>query len=135
MSFKINPFTGEFDLVGEENNQPQITEETDPVFQAWLNSNPLANLQVKNKYLFNVTVLASDFVADTTYIKYPFKAVIPFQGITSSMLPKVIFNCIEADSDNYARVCTSGNNTVTIYVKNVPTQNIVIPVIKVEYTS
>ena len=49
-------------------------------------------------------------------------------GITENSIVEVIFGIAEATSGDYAPVCLSGANTVTIYSKvNV---NIVIPVIK-----
>lgn len=88
--------------------------------------------QNKTLYFSNKSVLTTDFVADTTYAGYGYKAVVTCTGVTSTMLSEVTFSTVEADSGNYARVCLSGTNTVTIYAKAVPLTDITIPTIKSE---
>lgn len=88
--------------------------------------------QQKTLYFSNKSVLTTDFVADTTYAGYGYKAVITCTGVTSTMLSEVTFSTIDADSGNYASVCLAGTNTVTIYAKAIPSGTITIPTIKSE---
>ena len=59
----------------------------------------------------------SIWVSDSTYSGYGYKAEISCNGVTSSMVANVIFAPTEADSGNYATVCDTDTNTVTIYSK------------------
>ncbi len=62
-------------------------------------------------------VVASTWVADNTYADYGYKCDITCAGVTSSSIAQVIFALTEADSGNYATVCQTSTNTVTIYSK------------------
>ena len=88
--------------------------------------------QTKTLYFENKTVAVGDWVADTTYAEYGYKAVISCANVTSTMLSEVTFAPVEADSGHYAAVCLSGTGTVTIYAKTVPSGTITIPTIKAE---
>ena len=88
--------------------------------------------QNKTLYFTDKTVATTDFVADTTYAGYGFKADITCTNVTSTMLAAVIFSPTEADSGNYAAVCMAGAGKVTIYAKAVPTSTITVPTIKAE---
>lgn len=59
----------------------------------------------------------SVWLSDSTYTGYGYKAEITCAGVTSSMVANVIFAPTEADSGNYATVCDTDTNTVTIYSK------------------
>lgn len=75
-------------------------------------------------------VVASTWVADNTYTDYGYKCDITCTGVTSSSIAQVIFALTEADSGNYATVCQTSTNTVTIYSKVNTT--ITIPTILVQ---
>lgn len=92
----------------------------------------VSRFQTKSLYFENKTVAVGDFVADTTYADYGYKAVISCAGVTSTMLSEVTFAPTEADSGNYAAVCLSGTGTVTIYAKAIPIGTITILTIKSE---
>jgi hypothetical protein len=93
----------------------------DGTFRLYFVSNPYKGI-VQN----NVTV--ENWVADSTYSDYGYKAVIGVGNIHSSSVVEVIFGVNEAVSGNYAPICETGEATVTIYSKvNNP---IVIPTIK-----
>lgn len=62
-------------------------------------------------------VSASSWIADSTYTDYGYKCELSCSGVTSSMYAMVNFAPTEADSGNYATVCQTGSNTVTIYSK------------------
>ena len=74
----------------------------------------------------NVTV--DNWVSDQTYADYPYKAEIACNGITANSVVEVIFALAQAISGNYAPICESSANKVTIYAKVNTT--IVIPTIK-----
>lgn len=84
------------------------------------------NYAVEGKKFTNVS--ASYWVSSSTYSGYSYQCTLICSGITSSSFVEVVFAPTEADSGNYAPVCSSGNNTVTIYSKVNTT--ITIPTIK-----
>lgn len=59
----------------------------------------------------------SDWVSDTTYTNYPYKATIAATGVTSTMVAEVVFNVTDAESGNYAPVCETYDGGVYIYSK------------------
>lgn len=77
----------------------------------------LSGLQLKNNMVANTILLTGDWVSDTTYSGYGYKAVITISGVTSSMLAEVTFGHTESISGNYSPVCLTGTNSVTIYSK------------------
>lgn len=82
------------------------------------NSNLESALNNKqNKALSFTNKSASSWVADNTYTDYGYKCELSCSGVTSSMYAMVNFAPTEADSGNYATVCLTGTNTVTIYSK------------------
>lgn len=83
-------------------------------------------INVEGKKFTNVS--ASNWVSSSTYSGYSYQCVLICSGITSSSFVEVVFAPTEADSGNYAPVCSSGKNTVTIYSKVNTT--ITIPTIK-----
>lgn len=76
----------------------------------------LVNIPQKNTLSFT-NVSASSWVSDSTYTDYGYKCELSCSGVTSSMFAQVVFAPTEADSGNYATVCLTGTNTVTIYSK------------------
>ena len=77
----------------------------------------LSGFQLKNIIVENTSILTSNWVADATYSGYGYKAVITVNGVTSSMLAKVILSHTESISGNYSPVCLTGTNSVIIYSK------------------
>lgn len=69
------------------------------------------------KFLTFTNVSASSWVADNTYTDYGYKCVLTCNGVTSSDFAYVVFAPTEFDSGNYANVCLTGTNSVTIYSK------------------
>ena len=94
----------------------------------------LTGLQVGNtKYkitqkLTFSNVTASNWVVDNTYADYGYKCDLTCQGITANSVVEVMFGMAEATSGNYAPVCETSADTVTIYSK--VNTSITIPVIK-----
>lgn len=73
------------------------------------------------------TVAINDWVSDSTYTDYPYKANIAVSGVTSSMYAEVIFNPDDAASGNFATICYTGTDIITIYANSVPDSAINIP--------
>lgn len=88
-----------------------------------------ATVQAGPKFLSFTNVTASNWVSDSTYTGYNYKCVLTCNGVTSSDYAQVIFGPDQANSGNYASVCLTGTNNVTIYSK-VDT-SIVIPTIAI----
>lgn len=65
----------------------------------------------------NVSVLSTDFVSDSTYTDYGYKAAIPLSGVTSAYFPVVVFSPTDAESGNYAPIAETYNGGVYIYAK------------------
>lgn len=76
--------------------------------------------------LQNVTV--SNWVADTTYADFPYKASIFNDKIKSSTVMYVIFNLTDATSGIYCPVCNTEDGVLYIYSKN--SNSVTIPTIK-----
>lgn len=108
--------TYSFDFVGEDNpNQvakildiPKVVSATD------------------------VVVAVEDWIADTTYTDYGYKAVLTLTGMLSTYEPSVVFGLVEVETGNYASVCLAGTDTITIYAKEIPSASITLPLIKGE---
>lgn len=95
----------------------------------------LANLEAGTavelkKLLFtNVSIPVSDFVADTTYQDYGFRADVALEGVISSMIPEVILSADDAVSGDFAPVSESYDGGVYIYASSTPQNDITIPTI------
>lgn len=98
------------------------------------NENKVARLKDIPKIVFaeNVVVAVEDWVADTTYTDYDYKAVLTLTGMLSTYEPSVVFGLAEVESGNFASVCLAGTDTITIYAKEIPSASITIPLIKGE---
>ncbi|MEG0900300.1 MAG: hypothetical protein RSF40_11405 [Oscillospiraceae bacterium] len=75
---------------------------------------------------YNIVVPVNSFVADTTYVDYPFKAVIPVRGMSSDFVPHVNYKLEDALSGIYPPISLSGAGTVTIYASEIPVNNLAI---------
>lgn len=106
-------------------------------FEALLESiqNELADLEAGTgvemaKLKFeNTSVPASSFVSDTTYTDYPFRAAIALSGVTSSMIPDVVFPVAALADNEFAPAAECYNGGVYIYSADKPTATVVIPTI------
>ncbi len=86
-------------------------------------------VELKKLQFNNVSVPVSNFVADTTYEDYPFRAAVPLEGVIDSMIPEIIFSLSEATSGLFAPVAESYNGGVYLYASDVPEANVTVPVI------
>lgn len=90
------------------------------------------NAELSNLTLIfnNISVSATSWISDATYANYPYKADIPCDGVTKEYVADVILGVTEVASDNFAPITLTGEGIVTIYAKEVPESDIVIPTIK-----
>ena len=89
----------------------------------------LATLEPKKLTFTNVAVQTSAFVADSTYTDYGFKATVPLTGVTSAMIPEVVFGIADAASGIFAPACETYNGGIYLYASEVPSASITIPTI------
>ena len=55
--------------------------------------------------------------SDTTYADYPYKAIIDWTAVDSSMVAEIVYDVADAESGNYASVCNTFDGGVYIYSK------------------
>lgn len=80
------------------------------------------------KILFeNIDVYPSAFAETNIYEDYPYSAEISLSGVTSSMIPDVIF--FPGDAGIFAPVAACYNGGVYIYASEIPEEAITIPTI------
>lgn len=65
---------------------------------------------------------ASDWVEDNTYENYPYRCDIPCEGVVPSNYAEVIFELNDAVSGNYAPICETCENVVSVW----STENVTI---------
>ena len=70
---------------------------------------------------------ASTWVSDSTYSSFPYRCDISCSGVTSDMFAEVVFNIDESTSGNYAPVCETKANIVSIWSSE--NESITIPTI------
>lgn len=85
----------------------------------------LNNKQDKILKLENKT--ASLWVSDNTYTDYPYRCDISCDGVTADMFAEVVFNVNEAVSGDYAPICETKSNIVSIWSSK--NETITIPTI------
>ena len=78
---------------------------------------------------FNTAVATSAFVADQTYADYGYRAAVALTGVTSTMIPEIIFGVTDATSGIFAPVAECYNGGVYLYANDVPSAAITIPTI------
>ena len=77
----------------------------------------------------NVSVTVSAFVSNSTYADFPYRAAVSLSGVTTGMIPEVIFALAEAVSGNFAPVAQTYNGGVYIWAAEKPSATITIPTI------
>lgn len=88
-----------------------------------------AGVEMSKLQFSNVSVPASLFVADTTYEDYSYKAAVALSGVTSTMIPEVVFSLVDAVGGNFAPVVESYNGGIYLWAMDVPESDITIPTI------
>ena len=86
-------------------------------------------VELKKLQFNNTSVPASTFVADSTYGDYGFRAAVALSGVTSTMIPEVVFSLADAVSGIFAPIAESYNGGVHLYASSVPESDITIPTI------
>ena len=86
-------------------------------------------VELKKLQFSNVSVSTLDFVSDTTYQDFPYRASIALSGAIESMIPEVVLSVDDALSGNYAPVSESYNGGVYLYAGSPPDADITIPTI------
>lgn len=85
----------------------------------------IKNKQDKNLYFTNKA--ASSWVSDSTYEEYPYRCDVDCSGVTADMYAEVVFNINESTSGEYAPICETKTNTVSIWSSS--DESITIPTI------
>lgn len=81
---------------------------------------------VASKLVFNdLTVSTNAWVSDTTYSDYGYKAAIALSGVTSDMLPEVVFTPSSLNNI-FANVCATYDGGVYIYASQKPSGDVKI---------
>lgn len=88
----------------------------------------LENKQDQNLYFTNI--VASSWVSDSTYSDYPYRCDLAYNGVTSSDFAVVVFSLGQANSGNYAPICETKNNIVSIWSST--NSSITIPTITIQ---
>ena len=88
----------------------------------------LANDAIK-RVVTNKVVAKADFTSDNTYADYPYRAAIAVNGVTTDMIPEIIFDVADAIGGNYSPVAQTYNGGVYIYAASPPDNNLTIPTI------
>ena len=83
-------------------------------------------VQSQNIVLQNTTITMEMWNASNIYPDYDYECAVTCQGATTNSFAQVVFGPEEFDSGNYANVCLTGLNSVTMYAKvndtiNIPT--------------
>ena len=85
--------------------------------------------ELKKLQFSNVSVSAVDFVSDTTYQDFPYRAGVALSGVIESMIPEIVLSVEDATSGNFAPVAESYNGRVYLYATSAPESDITIPTI------
>lgn len=85
--------------------------------------------ELKKLLFTGVSVAASAFVSDSTYEDYGYRAAVALSGVTSSMIPEVVFSLADASGGNFASVAETYNGGIYLYAADVPESQTTIPTI------
>lgn len=77
----------------------------------------------------DITVLSGDWVGDTTYIDFPYKATISNANVTSNHTPFVVFSQESVSLGIYAQVADTSNGTISIYASEIPSSSTIVKTI------
>lgn len=86
-------------------------------------------VELKKLQFNNVPVSTVDFVPDTTYQDFPYRAGIALDGVIESMIPEVVLSVDSVLSGIFAPVSESYNGGVYLYADSPPEADITIPTI------
>jgi len=74
----------------------------------------------------SVSVPVADFVSDTTYADYPYRAAVAVTGATASMIPEAVFSLTDAVGGILAPVAEAYAGGVYIYASEAPAAAVTI---------
>lgn len=77
----------------------------------------------------DTTIPAASWASDSTYGDYPYRAAVALSGVTSAMVPEVVFGLTAMADNSFAPVAECYNGGVYIYAADVPESAITIPTI------
>lgn len=77
----------------------------------------------------DTTIPAASWASDSTYGDYPYRAAVALSGVTSAMVPEVVFGLAAMADNSFAPVAECYNGGVYIYAADVPESAITIPTI------
>lgn len=80
----------------------------------------------------NVSVASGEWMPSTMYDGYGYEVMIHIDNAKETHTPSVIFNIPEATSGNFAPVAIAEDQAITIFAKEQPSNDIVIPLIVLE---
>lgn len=86
-------------------------------------------VELKKLLFTGVSVPTSAFVSDSTYEDYGYRAAVALSGVTSSMIPEVVFSLADTSGGNFAPVAETYNGGIYLYAADVPESQINIPTI------
>lgn len=86
-------------------------------------------VELKKLLFTGVSVPTSAFVSDSTYEDYGYRAAVSLSGVTSSMIPEVVFSLADTSGGNFAPVAETYNGGIYLYAADVPESQITIPTI------
>ena len=86
-------------------------------------------VELKKLLFTGVSVPSSAFVSDSTYEDYGYRAAVSLSGVTSSMIPEVVFSLADTSGGNFAPVAETYNGGIYLYAADVPESQITIPTI------
>ena len=87
---------------------------------------------VKSLKITDTVVNASLWTNDSTYADYPMAAKVSVKEAKKELTPTIIFDVVEATSGNFAPVAIAEDEAVTIFAKEQPSDDFIIPVIVLE---
>ena len=124
----IQQWSAEFDILFAELEEKISQAASQTIIDKSVTFPKLANDAVK-RVVTNKTVAKANFVSDNAYADYPYRAAIAVNGVTTDMIPEIIFDVADAISGNYSPVAQTYNGGVYIYAASPPDNNLTIPTI------
>lgn len=124
----IQQWSAEFDVLFAELEEKISQAASQTIIDKSVTFPKLANDAVK-RVVTNKTVAKANFVSDNTYTDYPYRAAITVNGVTTDMIPEIIFDLSDAISGNYSPVAQTYDGGVYIYAVSPPDNNLIIPTI------
>ena len=86
-------------------------------------------VELRKKVITDISVATTDFIPDSTYPDYPYRASIPFLGVVAQMIPQITFSVDALINNNLAPVAECYNGGVYIYAEYMPEDDVRIATI------